>query len=271
MKFKWINILNGKTLLSENEDKHFERIARCYTHELRSSLTAIQAGVEGMADYVPALIHAYQLSRNAGALELPEIPQLSLDLMLLALNNMQRDIKTMHFFLKTKALCLKGINPAELSMQRCSIKTILDKALVIFFNQSNLEKNCFTILPNFMDFYAEATADILEWLFLIFIDEVCSLVDFSEGISAVQIKSFFDSGKNHLIFNIPKMRISSDQFSHLFEPWTVISGPRRLGIELYFCKKVMNCFNGNLSYIQDHENGFFDFSFPIMNDKKEIV
>lgn len=272
MIFKWLKFFKrGKSSQKEKEKQEIlDRVVRCYTHELRSPLVAIKAGMDGIYDHIPALIQSYKLAANAGVPRLPEIPQASLDLMLLVLDNIQRDLENMHFFLKTKALCFKEIDIAKISLQNCSIKKILENALRNFSNKSKSNENCFYFSPSSQDFHAKVNAELLGNLFLIFVDELASLFKSANEPTRIQIKSYVRGDKNHLIFIVSGMKISADRLLHLFNPWTV-SSLQSLGIELFFCKKTMAYFDGDLCCFEDDGKIFFDFSFSTTNNKEEVI
>lgn len=230
-------------------------------HELRTPLLGIRAGAAGLANYLPALVDAYQAARSGG-LPVAHIRSAHLDSLKGVLERIDAEARHSNTIIDMLLVNARTAGAQGQAMQTCSISACVEVALQRYpFSE---EERALVTWEKGEDFaFRGAELLMVHVLFNLFKNALRHIVRAGKGTISVRV----EAGTGHRLF----VRDSADGIPpevlpHIFQRFYSSAGDDGVlgaGIGLAFCRDVMESFGGTITCKSLHgEYSEFELSFP---------
>jgi signal transduction histidine kinase len=113
------------------EDNKFEKFSKIVNHELRTSLVAIESGINAVKHYLPKLIESYHLVRNKQP-DVPSIQPNHLAILSRTLENVEREARFSAMYLNMVTLNMSNTRIDEVNLSICHIKDCIELSIANF-------------------------------------------------------------------------------------------------------------------------------------------
>jgi len=243
---------------------YFEVIARSVAHELRTSLTTIKSGIEGVKDYIPLLIEAYQTAASHG-LAVPEIKTQHLNMLMKALDFSEKAAFCTSSYVNMLVTNMTKINPELLTFETCSINECLKETIKQFPYKSEEQENLIVNSSNIeKDFLFKGNKHLIINLLLNLLkNALYHIQDAAKG--KITIWTETTDTHNFLYIKDTGKGINPAEINLIFNPFYGAQ-QNNIGMGLYFCKELMHALQGDITCTSD-EGIYcqFTLSFPLLS------
>lgn len=253
------SIIKYKTI--RQQQRHVTGLAATASmlaHELRTPLLGIKSGSQVLADYLPQLLHVYELAQGQHLL-VPNLSEKKLKQLEGVNERIIREIDDINMIVDMFLVKASGeYGLQNISFESCSIGDCLSEALAHYPFKSKQER----ALVNWQgDFIFIGSRLLMQHVFFNLLKNALYAI---ESAQKGQIQIWVDCGDkmNTVYFKDTAQGMSKQQLAQLFTPFytTTFMGT---GVGLAFCKLVMNHFGGEIDCeAQEGKYTQFALSFP---------
>jgi len=242
-----------------------ESIISGLTHEMRTSLVAIETGISCVKDHLPIFIEAYEKACSHALIK-DRVNQKRLDMLSRSLDNAQRESYFINYFINSLALNFREISVESSSKNILSIKHCVKCALDKFPYRSDSQKDLLSLSLNFEDFKIWGNRAFIEHMLSSVLRHSVKHVE-EKGSGEITIDTDQLDGFNVLTVRDTGCRVSNENLTHIFCKFSS-SYKNELDMGLHFCKMVMKKIGGSISCFSE-EGAYTEFKlcFPFVTQK----
>lgn len=230
-------------------------------HELRTPLLGIRAGAAGLANYLPALIEAYQAAR-AGGLPVAHIRTAHLDSLKTVLARIDGEARHSNAIIEMLLVSARPGSGSAQNLEPCSIGACVEAALRRYpFSE---EERALVSWEKGNDFvFRGAELLMVHVLFNLIKNALRHIAGAGKGAITLRIET---EPRHRLLVRDSADGIPPDVLPHIFQRFYSSSGDDGVlgaGIGLAFCRDVMESFGGTIICHSRHgEFCEFELGFP---------
>jgi two-component system CAI-1 autoinducer sensor kinase/phosphatase CqsS len=230
-------------------------------HELRTPLLGIRAGAAGLANYLPALIEAYQAAR-AGGLPVAHIRTAHLDSLKGVLNRIDGEARHSNAIIDMLLVSARTAGGAARPLHACSINSCVEAALQRYpFSDNERALVSWEKGGDFM--FRGVELLMVHVLFNLFKNALRHITAAGKGSITIRIET---APTHRLLVRDSADGIAPEILPHIFQRFYTSSGDDGVlgsGIGLAFCRDIMESFGGTITCHTRHgEFSEFELSFP---------
>ena len=230
-------------------------------HELRTPLLSIRAGASGITNYLPALLHAYQLARQH---QLPVATMRSAHLSALegVVERIDHEANHANAIIDMLLINVRGYSSTHQPLVPCSMSQCVDMALARYpFSE---QERALVTWQHEQDFSFQGVELLtVHVLFNLLKNALRHIAQTNKGHITIHLET--SSMWNRLIFKDTGGGIAPEAMAHIFMRFYSSSSNSVLGagIGLAFCRDVMDTFGGTIHCNSTHgEYCEFVLTFP---------
>lgn len=243
-------------------DKILEELTNEITHELRTPLVTIKAGISAIKDNISLLISTYEMVKSQGKASI-NIPPKQLELLTKTLDNSDKEVHYANFYIDLLAFNFKTKHLTNLKAEKFLIKTCIESAVSSFSNYFSRYSAIIDIKTSFEDFYVIANINTLEKVFINLLMNIANNIEFF-GKGHIEIKNTREYKYNRLIIKDTSIRLTDEQQKLIFKK----SNPylrKSISYGMSFSKKILENLGGNISCFSKY-NDYTEYllDFPIV-------
>ncbi len=230
-------------------------------HELRTPLLSIRAGASGVANYLPTLLHAYQLARQH---QLPVTAIRSIHLRALegVVDRIDHEARHANTMIDMLLVNVRGHGNGHAPLTICSMSECVDVALQRY--PFSTEERILVSWQQDQDFSFQGVELLtVHVLFNLLKNALRHIAQADKGHITIHLETSATS--NRLIFRDTGGGIAPEALAHIFMRFYTSSNDSALGagIGLAFCRDVMTAFGGTIHCNSTHgEYCEFVLTFP---------
>lgn len=249
-------LLLEKALLEEQESV-MRLLASSMAHELRTPLSVIQIGAEGIESYFPPLLQSYQIAKEAG-LDVPLIMSRQLEGLNKLTKNLQMETRAAFSIIDMLLINTNTLSIDANKFKECTIAACVEGAIARYPLQSDevgkihWQKSDFSFL-----------GDELLMTHVLF-NLLKNALYYLKAANKGEIHIWCEQNETqHLLhFKDTGLGMGADVLPHIFDRFYTRTH-KGTGVGLAFCKLVMESFGGGIT-CQSIKDEFTDFtlSFP---------
>lgn len=232
-------------------------------HELRTPLRTIHSSVEGIKDYLPALIDTYELAKSK-KMNIPYINPIHYEALLTACDQIESEAKATFSVIEMLLMNVSQNHVNSSELKPCSINHCIDMAIQRYpFDAGESELVFWEAIDDDFSFLGNETL-LTHVIFNLLKNALYYIRAARKGLITIWI----EHGKsyNRLHFKDTAQGIPPEILSHIFDRFysKTLHGA---GVGLAFCKMVMKGFAGDIKCISE-EGKFTEFVlyFPLINN-----
>lgn len=235
---------NTELRLKETEESlmGIKALGASIAHELRTPLSAIQFGISGTKDYLPALIKAYLMAKEH-CLDVEPIQSEHLKILANMLENVASEVMHAETIINMILMSVKQNNISPNQFELCSIEECVREAMLRYpFKSGERELVSFNNENDFL-FLGDKT-----FMMHVLFNLTKNALYYIKAAKKGKIHIWCDSdGENNILhFQDTAKGIASDILPKLFEKFYTTT-PHGTGLGLAFCRMVMTSFGGEIS------------------------
>ncbi len=230
-------------------------------HELRTPLLSIRAGASGIANYLPALMQAYQLARQH-QLPVPAIRSIHLSALEGVVDRIDQEARHANTIIDMLLVSVRGHGNGHAPLTLCSMSECIEMALQRY--PFSNEERVLVSWQQDQDFSFQGVELLtVHVLFNLLKNALRHIAQADKGHIAIHLETSATS--NRLIFRDTGGGIAPEALAHIFMRFYTSSNDSALGagIGLAFCRDVMTAFGGTIHCNSTHgEYCEFVLTFP---------
>ncbi|MGD9153713.1 MAG: PAS domain-containing protein [Gammaproteobacteria bacterium] len=249
-----------KSKVQEDRIQTIKSTAAGIAHELRTPIRSIMASAEGIENFLPTLLKAYDAAKNAG-LEIEQIYPQHEKLLRDAVKRLEYEGAAANTVVDMLLMNIREINVDESKFKILSIGDCINTALHRYPFQQKERQLVHWEHDNDFKFKGDDTL-VMHIIFNLMKNALYYIARAGKGEIFISLKN--GTQENQLIFRDTGAGIAADILPHIFEKFFT-NTEHGTGIGLSFCKMAMQRMNGDIT-CTSREGEFTEFclSFPVI-------
>jgi len=243
-----------KQLLHKEKLEGMTAVGSSIAHELRTPLSSIANGLEGIKRYFPSFLSTYTIAKEKG-LTIPEIRPNQLKNFSTLLEDMSAEMSYANTIINMLLMKVKQTTVKEISLEKHSMLHCIDIAIGRYPFGSD-KQSALIHWNKEIDF--DFTGNELMMTHVLF-NLIKNALYYLEAAGKGEIYISLKKGDNHntLYFRDTGNGVSKTVLHKLFTQFFTTTS-NGTGLGLYFCKMAINSFGGDIS-CESEENEYIEF------------